>query len=197
MRHTEAGGYGDRDNAEVAHEHSDVNVRVLLSLTVGLLAVVAIVGVLMWGLLWTFQRNAAQNDPPLSPVARADVQMPASQVGNPYFGPSGGPQLLTNEPTVLQKHRQTEEEALHTYGWIDEKSGVARIPIDEAKKLILQRGLPVRAEAAVNAEAGTRRSAYGESSSGRTITAAPPSEEPAKEGGAAAPAAQTPKGHGH
>ncbi len=62
-----------------------------------------------------------------------------------------------------------EAETLGTYGWVDEKSGVARMPIEEAKKLILQRGLPARAEGAADPTLGTPRAAYGESSSGRTI----------------------------
>jgi hypothetical protein len=38
---------------------------------------------------------------------------------------------------------------LTTYGWMDQNAGVVRLPIERAKELILERGLPVRgAEAA-------------------------------------------------
>lgn len=156
------------DNPDVAHEHSDVNVRALIGFAIGLLVVTGIVSVLMWWLLAFFERQAARNDPPLSPLTRPAVEMPASQVGNPFFGPPEGPQLLTSEPDVLSKQRAMEAETLGTYGWVDEKSRVARIPIAEAKKLILERGLPARAEGTDGSQ-GTRRAAYGEASSGRSI----------------------------
>ena len=40
--------------------------------------------------------------------------------------------------------RAHEDELLDTYGWVDKNAGVVRIPIDEAMKLTLQRGLPAR-----------------------------------------------------
>ena len=70
----------------------------------------------------------------------------------------------------LRKFRMEETKKLEGYGWVDEKAGVAHVPIDEAKKLILQRGLPVRASGAVeDPRMGTHAPAYGGSSSGRTI----------------------------
>jgi hypothetical protein len=192
MSHTER---DERDNPDVVHEHSDVNVRALIGSAIGLFVVIGIVFVLMWGLLGFFQRQASQNDPPQSPLSRPAVEMPASLVGNPFFGPSEGPQLLTSEPTVLSKQRAMEAERLGTYGWVDEKAGVARIPIAEAKKLILQRGLPARAEGSENPVQGTRRAAYGEASSGRTIPTgiAKPEQESAPQ--EAAPATPPKGGH--
>ena len=40
--------------------------------------------------------------------------------------------------------RAAENKILHSYGWIDEKKGVVRIPIERAMELTAQRGLPVR-----------------------------------------------------
>lgn len=189
-------------NPEVAHEHRDVDVRTVLAFAIGLLTVVLTVFLLMGGLFKLLERQAAKSDPTLSPLARPAVQMPASSIKEPIFGKgTAGPQLVTSEPTVLHEQRTKEQASLSTYGWIDEKAGVARIPISEAKKLILQRGLPARAEGA-DSLLGTRRAAFGESSSGRTITPAPaqqpgtePPQPPAGEPPAAAPAA-APKGHG-
>lgn len=189
-------------NPEVAHEHRDVDVRTVLGFAIGLFAVVVTVFLLMGGLFKILERQAAKSDPTLSPLARPAVQMPASSIKEPVFGKgTAGPQLITSEPTVLHGQQTKEEESLTTYGWIDEKAGVARIPVSEAKKLILQRGLPARAEGA-DSLLGTRRAAFGESSSGRTITAAPApqpgteqQETPAGESPAATPSA-VPKGHG-
>lgn len=182
------------DNPDVAHEHSDVNVRALIAFAIGLLIVTGIVAVLMWWLLAFFERQAARNDPPLSPLTRPAIEMPASQVGNPFFGPPEGPQLLTREPDVLSKQRAMETEALGTYGWVDEKAGVARIPIAEAKKLILQRGLPARADVTADPVQGTSRAAYGEASSGRTIPSglAKPERESAPQEPSQPPASAAP-----
>ena len=59
-----------------------------------------------------------------------------------------GPTLLTDEPGNLQKFRKSEDEQLQTYGWIDKDAGIVRVPIDRAKQLLLQRGLPVDAATA-------------------------------------------------
>ena len=88
--------------------------------------------------------------------------------------PSGqeapAPRLLTNEPASLSKFRAEETKKLEGYAWVDERSGVARVPIEQAKKLILQRGLPVRASgAADDPRIGTHAPAYGEASGGRAI----------------------------
>jgi hypothetical protein len=68
------------------------------------------------------------------------------------------------------------------------------MPISEAKKLILQRGLPARA-GEVDPLLGTRRAAFGESSGGRTIPVGKKKEEVTKEEATPAPAAPH-KGHG-
>ncbi len=41
--------------------------------------------------------------------------------------------------------RDREAAELESYGWIDRKSGIVRIPIDRAMDLLAQRGLPTRA----------------------------------------------------
>jgi hypothetical protein len=53
---------------------------------------------------------------------------------------------------------------------VDEKAGVARIPVEQAKQLILKRGLPARTDPAIDPRLGARAPAAGESSSGRSIT---------------------------
>ena len=136
------------DNSDVASETGDVDLRPIVGFAVGLFVVTAVVFVLMYGLFWYFDRQAAKKDPAVSPLARPPVQMPRSTAGNPVFGQGDGPQLLTHEPSVLAKQRQMEQDVLESYGWVDEKSAIVRIPISEAKKLILQRGLPARADGA-------------------------------------------------
>ena len=46
------------------------------------------------------------------------------------------PRLQSSEPLDLRKLRETEEALLHSYGWVDRKQGIVRIPIDEALNLL-------------------------------------------------------------
>ena len=39
--------------------------------------------------------------------------------------------------------RREHEDALHNPAWIDQQKGIVRVPIDVAKQLVVQRGLPV------------------------------------------------------
>ena len=49
--------------------------------------------------------------------------------------------------TKLKTLREQDAAALTTYGWVDKKAGVVRIPIDRAMELQLERGFPTRKEA--------------------------------------------------
>ena len=85
-----------------------------------------------------------------------------SATTDPHFSQGvPAPQLLTNEPMALEKYRAEQLKRLQGYGWVDEKTGVAHMPIDEAKKLIVVRGLPVRADTTVTPTLGTRRAGCG------------------------------------
>ena len=56
------------------------------------------------------------------------------------------PRLQIHPREDLQDLRASEDAILNSYGWVDKNAGIVRIPIDEAMKLILQRGLPARQE---------------------------------------------------
>jgi hypothetical protein len=46
----------------------------------------------------------------------------------------------------MRELRDREDELLTSYGWVDRNAGVVRIPIEEAMKIVVQRGLPARQE---------------------------------------------------
>ena len=73
--------------------------------------------------------------------------------------PPPPPNLLVNEPTVLDQFRTAEAHALTTYGWVDKTNNVVRLPIDRAKELVLERGLPTRGAAPAAAEAAAKKPA--------------------------------------
>jgi hypothetical protein len=189
MESTDAAAHGHGDNETVAHEHSDVNIRAILMFAAGLVVVAVVVHILMWLLFGILEKEAAKNDPAVSPLAAPDTQMPRTTTASPFFGGAPGPQLVTDEPKLLQMLRTQENQQLHSYGWVDQQNGVARVPIEEAKKLLLQRGLPVRSTEGVDTRLGTNAPALGESSSGRAIPV--PKSQPAH-GGTSNEQQQTP-----
>jgi hypothetical protein len=73
-----------------------------------------------------------------------ESEAPRSTLARPVGTPPPGAVLLTDEPANLRTFRQTEDATLSTYDWIDRNAGTVRIPIDRAKELLLERGLPVR-----------------------------------------------------
>jgi hypothetical protein len=86
---------------------------------------------------------------------------------------------LTNEPKNLQTFREEENKRLDGYAWVDERGGVVRVPIEQAKKLLVKQGLPVRSGGTEDPREGTNAPAYGEASGGRTIDIPKPPTPPA------------------
>ena len=112
------------------------------------------------------ERQAAGRDPQQSPLAVPPGQMPPT-TALPQFGNAPAPQLLTNEPdSCASSVRRRTPAARVRLG--RQKAGVARVPIEQAKKLLAERGLPARASAA-DPQLGTHAPAFGEASGGRTI----------------------------
>jgi hypothetical protein len=167
-------------NVDVDHEHADVNIRGVIGSAIAMFVVVVVAQVAMWALFAVFERQAAASDPAVSPLAAPPVTMPKSQAEATVFSPETvpAPQLLANEPRALQQQHDMEQKVLHGYGWVNQGAGVARIPIDQAMKLIVERGLPVREGEEVSPTLGTRLPARGESSGGRGITMGAPEAQP-------------------
>jgi len=63
------------------------------------------------------------------------------------------PRLENSEGEELDQDLIHEQQTLYSYGWVDEKTGTVHIPIDRAMELIVERGLPVRPQAAASAAA--------------------------------------------
>ena len=144
------------DNEDVAHEHRDVNIGGILAFGGGMVAVTAAAFISMSVLFGVLDRQAAANDPQVSPLAVPAGQLPPL------------PRLQLDEPGGLAKFRAGEAKTLENYGWVDQQGGVARIPIEEAKKKLLEHGLPTRASP-TEPYVGTHAPAMAESSGGRTI----------------------------
>ena len=56
------------------------------------------------------------------------------------------PRLQTSPRQDLIDFHTQEDVVLNNYGWVDKNAGTVRIPIDEAMRITVRRGLPTRAE---------------------------------------------------
>ena len=109
--------------------------------------ILAIITLACYGIVVGFfkfmESRAVAGDTPRAPLAGSASQ-PAIREGQVIGGPAPGPSLLVGEPMNLQKFRDEEERLLSSYGWVDQNTGMVRLPIDRAKALLLERGLQVR-----------------------------------------------------
>jgi hypothetical protein len=135
-QHTAGHGFApaNPDNPEVEHEGSDVNVRAILGFGAGLIVAAVAIHFIVWLLFLYLSGAEATRD-------TADFPLAAGQAAR--VPPE--PRLQTTPREDLRALKAREEEILSSYGWVDKTTGVVRIPIDEAMKLTLQRGLPARA----------------------------------------------------
>ncbi len=111
------------------HERKDADVISLLLIALLLFLCLGLCLLIAWGAVRIFGRERQAEAPP-------EVRL-TEQVAS--FPP---PQLIVN-PGQEEKSTQLKEETeLKTYGWVDRRAGVARLPIARAMELLLQRGLP-------------------------------------------------------
>jgi hypothetical protein len=119
----------------VRHETSDVNVRAILTVGAGLALVTAALAVVVWILMLVLSKTNVDNTAREFPLAASHEQRLPPE-----------PRLQTNPREDLFNLHESEDRLLRSYGWVDKDAGVVRIPIDEAMRLTLERGLPVRPE---------------------------------------------------
>ena len=121
MRH-EQGGY----------ERTDASAGATLRAGLYILATMVVTALLVVPFYRLLARGETAAQPPGAEVVESAVSEPA-----PSF-----PRLVESEPRVLAGFRAQEEALLTSYGWVEKDKGLARIPIDEAMRIVAARGLP-------------------------------------------------------
>ncbi|MGH9410002.1 MAG: hypothetical protein ACRD1V_11170, partial [Vicinamibacterales bacterium] len=145
--------HGSLSNPEVAHESSDISVRGVIWFVVVLVITSACIDVAMWGLFVVLDKVEAHNDAYVPPIDQQPGQL------------APNPRLQTTPWTDLKSFVGAEQDYLNSYGWVDQGAGVVHIPIERAKALLLQRGIPTRPApngAPADATEGTHVAATGE-----------------------------------
>ena len=123
----------DAHNPDVQHEASDVNVRAILGFAAGLLIVGVAIHLLVWGLFRYFESREERRVITAFPLAAGEgMRLPPE------------PRLQTNPRQDLRDLRTREDELQDSYSWVDKDAGIVRIPISEAMKLVVERGLDIQ-----------------------------------------------------
>jgi hypothetical protein len=136
-------------NPNVKHEKSDVRIKPLIMFAVYLTIAAAIIHVMMYLLFQYFEDRAVISEGPPSPLAAERQALPPEP--RLQLSPSEEGQdrpNLREHPLEELKFMQAEERtALTEYGWVDQQSGVVRLPIERAKQLLFEKGgLPSRGQ---------------------------------------------------
>ena len=144
-------GHPDAPPGEGVYD-SEIDVRAIVRFGVILALVIAVVLAGTWFLMVAFKARSVARDPAPSPLPEARI---------PRLPPE--PRLQSFPRQDLRQMREAENAVLTGYGWVDRAGGIARIPVDRAVAILLDKGLP-------------------------PIVAKPPAAAPAAQGGPPAPA---------
>lgn len=140
-------------NVEVRHEESDVNVRAILWFLVIFLVVAAVLQFSLYLLFEFFvSQEKGRQKPPVSLVNTGQRRLPRE----PRLQPLASAHELNRGTPVddMRAMRERQKQLLGSYGWVDRQKGSVRIPIEQAMRLTLQRGLQTQPAATVSTAGG-------------------------------------------
>ena len=111
------------------YEHTDAHVGAMIKFGIWLLVSAVIVHVGLAAMYWLLVRESTERvDTRRYPLA-VNGRLPAE------------PRLQPFPRNELYEFRMKEEAELHSYGWVDKNAGTVHIPIEDAMRLMLQRGV--------------------------------------------------------
>lgn len=124
-------------NTDVAFESSDIDTRTILAYILYLALSVAAAFLISVFVFRSLTKMAADSDTPMAPVHRGIG--PTVPSGPPLQGVPYSP----DDPQLdLRNKRETDEAGNDEYGWSDKQAGIARIPVEDAMKIIVTKGFP-------------------------------------------------------
>lgn len=131
-------------------ERQDLSAAGVTYFLLGLVAMILLASFMLAHFYDFLDKRENAQQPALSPLV-TNVPTDTRHIPRTYpqtVFPS--PKLEEDERGQLNGIRLTEEQTLNSYGWVDEKAGTVRIPIERAMDLIAQQGLPVRFSSAAD-----------------------------------------------
>ena len=148
---TENSHYDPLRNPEVDYERSDLSAMGILGFLIGLFVVGVFIELVIWGMF----RFMAHSDvlfpqPKMNPMAAVGKAPPEKTESVLQNTPKVNlevfplPRLQTNDAGEMKQYVDAEQTLLNPPQPFTDPSGAVHISIDQAMKLIAERGLPVR-----------------------------------------------------
>jgi len=140
------------------HEHTDANVSMIVQFALWLAASAVVVHILVWFMFVLFVDLRERTGP---------AEFPLASEQGPRL-PSG-PRLQPKPANEIYDFHRQETAVLDGYSWIDKSAGTVRIPVSEAMRLTLERGLPSRPADAAGAASDASALIPTDASAGRQL----------------------------
>ena len=169
-------------NVDVTHEMSDVHTQGIFTFIAGLTVMTIVVYLLMWGMFRVLSTREEKRDEPPSPMAMTGKERlpPEPRLQSaPGFAEELNKEVAVKEsehaqgppkpkdPLWENNVVRTQWESILKNGAKDQSGKFVILPIDDAKKELLKRGLPVRTNEPAKADSNDLPTA---ASSGRMAT---------------------------
>ena len=141
---------------EAGFEREDLGTRGVFAFMIGLTIVGVVIYFIIIGMytfLDKYERSQMATASPLVTSKGAMSRVVTQEYMEQRFKDNGAPMLEINERGQFRDFLINQENQLNSYGWVDEKAGVAHIPIERAMELTVQRGLPVCPQGCANLNA--------------------------------------------
>jgi len=145
-------------------EPADVSFKGVVYFLIGMVITAVLIHL---GLIYMFVNLQAQGRQ-MDRRSIEEHELPAVAASHTFFPQ---PREQISPRLDLEALRAREEAELNSYGWVDRKAGVVRIPIERAMELLLQKGLPG------NTNAGNRGPSSLQLQQERPNQSSPPSKE--------------------
>jgi hypothetical protein len=115
-------------NGKLGYETREVNIKLILLSTVAMVILVLVTCFITVG-IFDFLNSHSETVAKVTSVPRPKEIPPE-------------PRVLEHPWEQLPVLHETEDRVLNSYGWMDQKTGVVRIPVDRAIDILAERGLP-------------------------------------------------------
>lgn len=111
------------------HEEDRVSVRGIFGFALGLVILGLVIQVVLGFVMGRYQGAEARTQAAIPPMLAEPADF-------------RGPHLQGNPAKERVEVQREQLDRLNSYGWVDQKAGIARIPVDRAIDLLAERGLP-------------------------------------------------------
>jgi hypothetical protein len=177
----------DSDHGQV--ESSSVSPKPVLLFLAVLFISTAFVFFVVKGMDWGFKKlDESKQEQYATEVKTQGRKLPPNPMPLLQGAPGRDSTATTDKPTdlpleAMENLRKSTDEKLNGYGWVDKPGGIAHVPIDRAKGMIAEKGLPALQSTAISEEVQTAETVRKEvlnagSNAGRVISVQKPTRQP-------------------